>query len=408
MRIAVWYNLPSGGGKRALHDHVRGLLALGHDLEAWAPETRDASYLPLADLIPEHVVPLNFHWSATPWERLGLSSRAANIAAKMEAHCRACAEQINAGGFDVVLANSCMLTATAPIARFLDVPSVLYLQEPFRVLYEALPDMVWPAPAPGTPIKRKLADRRNVLNARIQVREEIASARAFDRILCNSYYSRESILRAYGVTPQVCYLGTDVDRFSAGPDERDPYVIGLGALNNYKGEIQAIDAIAVMRGERPKLLWIANAIKDGWLDHLKAHASARQVELEVRLRVPDEELIDCLRRATAMVYSPRLEPFGYAPIEAGACATPVVAVAEGGVRETVVDGVNGILVEPNAESMAAALDRLFGDKDFARRLGRNGRELALTKWSVEEAAKRLERELSSQLRADSPAVAARR
>jgi glycosyltransferase involved in cell wall biosynthesis len=408
MRIAVWYNLPSGGGKRALHDHVRGLLALGHDLEAWAPETRDASYLPLADLIPEHVVPLNFHWSATPWERLGLSSRAANIAAKMEAHCRACAEQINAGGFDVVLANSCMLTATAPLARFLDMPSVLYLQEPFRVLYEALPDMVWPAPAPGTPIKRKLADRRNVSNARIQVREEIASARAFDRILCNSYYSRESILRAYGVTPQVCYLGTDVNRFSAGPDERDPYVIGLGALNNYKGEIQAIDAIAAMQGERPKLLWIANAIKNGWLDHLEAHASARQVELEVRLRVPDEELIDCLRRATAMVYSPRLEPFGYAPIEAGACATPLVAVAEGGVRETVVDGVNGILVEPNAESMAAALDRLFGNKDFARRLGRNGREVALTKWSVEEAAKRLERELSSQLRADSPAIAARR
>src|SRR5258708_7701650 len=26
MKIAVWHNLPSGGGKRALHDHVRGLV----------------------------------------------------------------------------------------------------------------------------------------------------------------------------------------------------------------------------------------------------------------------------------------------------------------------------------------------------------------------------------------------
>jgi hypothetical protein len=30
MKIAVWQNLPSGGGKRALYYHVRGLVELGH------------------------------------------------------------------------------------------------------------------------------------------------------------------------------------------------------------------------------------------------------------------------------------------------------------------------------------------------------------------------------------------
>jgi hypothetical protein len=30
MKIAVWHNLGSGGGKRALYDHVVGLLARGH------------------------------------------------------------------------------------------------------------------------------------------------------------------------------------------------------------------------------------------------------------------------------------------------------------------------------------------------------------------------------------------
>lgn len=395
MRIAVWYNLPSGGGKRALHDHVRGLLARGHHVEAWAPETRDATYLPLADIIPEHIVPLNFDWSGSLAERLGLSSRAANIAARMEAHARACAEQINAGGFDVFLGNSCMLTATAPLARYVDIPSALYLQEPFRTLYEALPTMMWSAPPKDAPLKRRLADRRNVTNARIQVREEIASARAYDRVLCNSYYSRESIMRAYGVAARVCYLGTDASRFSAGPDDRERFVVGLGALNGYKGEMQAIDALAAMPAPRPKLVWVANAVKDDWLGQLKAHAAACGVELEVRLRVPDEEVTDCLRRATAMVYSPRLEPFGYAPIEAGGCATPVVAVAEGGVRETVIDGVNGLLVEPGAQAMAAGLGRLFDDPEYARTLGRKGRELALSKWSVDAAAERLEAELSA-------------
>ena len=64
MRIAVWHNLPSGGGKRALHDHVRGLLGRGHTIEAWCPSTADPDYLPLSELIPEHVLPLA--WPGTP------------------------------------------------------------------------------------------------------------------------------------------------------------------------------------------------------------------------------------------------------------------------------------------------------------------------------------------------------
>src|ERR1039458_290172 len=35
MRIAVWQDLPSGGGERALYDHVSGLVAHGHYVESW-------------------------------------------------------------------------------------------------------------------------------------------------------------------------------------------------------------------------------------------------------------------------------------------------------------------------------------------------------------------------------------
>ena len=58
MRIAVWHNLPSGGGKRALYYHVRGLVEKGHSVEAWCPSTSDRNYLPLSELITEHVVPI--------------------------------------------------------------------------------------------------------------------------------------------------------------------------------------------------------------------------------------------------------------------------------------------------------------------------------------------------------------
>src|SRR6476620_3082634 len=59
MRIAIWYNLPSGGAKRALYRHVRGLLERGHEVEAWCPPSANRDFLPLADLIPEHVRPLD-------------------------------------------------------------------------------------------------------------------------------------------------------------------------------------------------------------------------------------------------------------------------------------------------------------------------------------------------------------
>ena len=37
MRIALWHNLPPGGGKRAFYDQVAGLVKLGHYVESWCP-----------------------------------------------------------------------------------------------------------------------------------------------------------------------------------------------------------------------------------------------------------------------------------------------------------------------------------------------------------------------------------
>src|SRR5260221_3882931 len=59
MKIAVWHNLPSGGGKRALYYHARGLVQRGHFVEAWCPPTSNRNYLPLGEFITEHVLPLD-------------------------------------------------------------------------------------------------------------------------------------------------------------------------------------------------------------------------------------------------------------------------------------------------------------------------------------------------------------
>ena len=58
MRIAVWHNLNSGGGKRALYYHVKGLVERGHYVVSYCPDTVDQDFLPLSDLVEERVFPL--------------------------------------------------------------------------------------------------------------------------------------------------------------------------------------------------------------------------------------------------------------------------------------------------------------------------------------------------------------
>jgi len=128
MRIAVWHNLPSGGGKRALYEHVRGLIQRGHYVEAWCPPTASQTYLPLSPMIKEHVTPLN-QFREGP-ERY-YSARACHYKDTvfalnaMEEHCRTCLDEIEKGRFDVIFASPCLLFRTSPIGRLTNLPSVL-------------------------------------------------------------------------------------------------------------------------------------------------------------------------------------------------------------------------------------------------------------------------------------------
>ena len=55
MKIAVWSNLPTGGARRALHDHITGLIGKGHQLECWRPPVPNPEWMKMP--CPEHEVP---------------------------------------------------------------------------------------------------------------------------------------------------------------------------------------------------------------------------------------------------------------------------------------------------------------------------------------------------------------
>ena len=148
-----------------------------------------------------------------------------------------------------------------------------------------------------------------------------------------------------------------------------------------------------MSAPRPTLIWVGNIADTGYLDEMKALAHSRDVVFEAKVGVSDSELIDILNHAMALLYAPRLEPFGLAPLEANACGLPVIAVAEGGVRETMVDQVSGLLVENSPAAMAEAIERLSADPSLARKLGANARLPVKEKWNMNAAIDRLEQKL---------------
>jgi glycosyltransferase involved in cell wall biosynthesis len=408
MKIAVWHNLPSGGGKRALFGHVRGLVERGHTVEAWCTSTADIGFLALGDLISETVVPLQWHDIGTlpdsfaekvKWAMLGGHRNLAS----MHEHCRRCAEEINARGFDVLFANSSAYLAVAPIARYANIPTVLYLQEPQRRLYEAMPTWPWVRPElSANPLKRLVHQGTTSVKLKhyeALARDEWRNIRAYDRVLVNSFFSRESVLRAYGVESRVCYLGIDTTLFADRGRSRSDFLVGVGSYTPSKNIEFAINSLAKVRGQRPRLVWVGNQTYGHYLDYLIGLATRNEVDFDPQQVVSDQRLVEIYNDARMMIYAPRLEPFGFAPLEANACGLPVVATPEGGVRETIVDGENGVLVEPDEVAMARAVEHLRDDPERCRQLGRNARRLVEQKWSMAASIDRLERHLEETVSA---------
>ena len=124
--------------------------------------------------------------------------------------------------------------------------------------------------------------------------------------------------------------------------------------------------------------------------YIEQLASDLGVDLQLRKNVSDEELVTLYNRAGVVTYTPHDEPFGLVPLEAMACAAPVVAVREGGVMETVISGENGLLADRDPQAFAQALTQVLDHADAAAMLGQNGRQCVKQRWTWATAVAAIE------------------
>ena len=85
------------------------------------------------------------------------------------------------------------------------------------------------------------------------------------------------------------------------------------------------------------------------------------------------------------------EPFATTVIEASFAHLPIVATNTGGTPEFIEDEKNGLLVEPEKESLAEALGKLVNDAALREELGEAAFQKASSGYTEEKITKEFER-----------------
>jgi glycosyltransferase involved in cell wall biosynthesis len=172
---------------------------------------------------------------------------------------------------------------------------------------------------------------------------------------------------------------------------KENVVVGVGALTPNKAFDFLVESLGLLpQSIRPELVIISNYQEVEERRYLEALAATHGVKLILKTMVSEEELVQFYNIARCTLVSPVMEPFGLVALESMACGTPVVGVAEGGIRESVTHGINGLLTDRDTRRFAAAVRGLLEQPEWAARYGSEGRRQAETRWRWERAVAELE------------------
>jgi glycosyltransferase involved in cell wall biosynthesis len=245
-------------------------------------------------------------------------------------------ESLDLRGYDLVLSSSSAWAHGVIPAE--GAVHVCYCHNPFRYAWNARAETL----ADRGPLGRAAL---GVIFQRWRQWDWIAAQRV-DAYVANSETTRRRVARYFGRDASVLHPPVETARFAPGP-VGDAYVV-LSELMPHKRIDVAVRAFNALR--RP-LVVVGNGPDYRRLRRLAGPA------VTFTGRVSDAEAAALLASARALVVT-ATEEFGIAAVEAQAAGRPVVALAEGGVCETVIEGRTGTFyAAPDPAALAAAVRR---------------------------------------------------
>ncbi|MGD9751696.1 MAG: glycosyltransferase [Acidimicrobiia bacterium] len=216
---------------------------------------------------------------------------------------------------------------------------------------------------------------------------ETAVIRCSDAILANSAEEAAQLERFYGADPaRIEIVPPGVDhaffapgnrrgaRSALGVDLDGPLLLFVGRIQPLKGLDVAIEALAHLPANTRLVVVGGPSGEEGSAHEEHCHRRVRELGLTDRVIFrppqPHHLLSSYYRAADVCLVPSRSESFGLVALEAGACGTPVVAAAVGGLLTLVDDERTGLLVDSrDPRAYAAAVRRIIDDPLFAGVLG---------------------------------------
>ncbi len=365
MQIAIFHELHAGGARRSVNEFAKGLKK-NHLVDLYIVDEQEKkvekncfSNIFYYDFIPKK-------WYGGNW-RIKLYKDSIELYKLYQLH-KKIAKEINKKNYDLVFIHPSQYTQAPFLLRFITTKKIYYCQESLRISYEPVfdipPDLSLPKKIYEDAIRwmRKKIDKENIGYA--------------DIILANSKYTQKNIQLAYGLKSSTSYLGVDENVFKPISINKDSDVLFIGAMyNNIDGYSLLSESVKLMKKKPALKLHVTG--KD-WIDS-------------------DKELAKLYSSAKVVVCLANNEPFGLIPLEAMACGVPVIAVNEGGYKESIIDGKTGYLVPRDPKALAQKLELLLSNEKIRSKMTENARLHVMENWTWNKSINDLEKILLENL-----------
>jgi len=247
----------------------------------------------------------------------------------------------------------------APFLLRMTKKTIYFCQEPLRMVY----DPIFRLPEDLNYFK-KLYEKINRLSRKVIDKNNISKAKI---VLANSLFSKENIKKAYGINAIVCYLGVDTDKFKPVRTNKFTDILFIGEKENIEG-FDLFENTMTLYKKKPLFSFVSRDAKG--------------------IGINEDSLVNEINKAKIALSLSKSEPFGLIPIESMACEAPVIAVNEGGFKESVINGKTGFLIERKPEELKDKIDLLLSDDKLRAQMGENGRKLVLDKFTWVKSANR--------------------
>jgi glycosyltransferase involved in cell wall biosynthesis len=366
MKIAIYHELNQGGARRAINEFAKQLSTTNEVVDLYT--IGDGNIDEAKIYSKAHFYKFNTKtWIGNNW-KIRLYKDTIELF-KLLLLSKRIASDINEKKYDLVLVTASQFIETPFILNFLKAPKYFYCQDPYyRIIYE--PDL----------FNSQNLNRFKILYERenrfIRKYLDLWNVKKIDVVICASKFIQEKFYLTYGKKGVIVYGGVDCNFFSPGNKiNKEIDVLFVGSKEFMDGYPLLEDILSKI-STKIKVKQILS--ENDWLT--------------------DVQIRDYYRKSKLLIAAAYNEPLGLVPLEAMACGVVVLAVNEGGHKETIINGKTGYLMDRNAKQFAEKIESLLKNPELLKKLSNNAKKNMNEKWTWNGKGKNLDKILSTHLK----------